>query len=432
MVDFYSREETALARNAQIAAPSRSNPFIIGHPAEGEHFADRVDEVAVIKRTFLDPSSRLVVYGERRLGKSSAVARAAVAVREIGQAVAIIDLAKVTSAEAAAQKVLSAVHSEIGRRWTDTALGLIKRLRAGSVSLTGGVDATGQPSVSFTVNPALSGPNGQIFTDVLDAIEAELQSRNLTMGIALDEFQRLRLWCGDGIDWPLKSMFERHRHIAYVLAGSERALIAQMLANKKAGLWKVVDILDMQPIPGAELARWLVQRASSTGVEFDDMAAASVVLLAGPRTRDVVQLARVLWDATAAAGTATNAEAVAALDQLVQEQGSLHFRAWQAYEGKVHQTLLALLAGNPHLKVTSANVLRVHALGPKSTVSRALKQLVDDEILVQSPAGAYHCDDPFFRRWLELNVFEDFGLPIPNRALTMNDDSMAAMVSAMR
>ena len=352
--------------------------------------------------------------------------------REIGHAIAIIDLAKVTSAEAAAQKVLSAVHTEIGRRWTDTAVGLIKRLRAGSISLTGGVDATGQPTVSFTVNPALSGRNGQIFTEVLDAIEAELESRNLTMGIALDEFQRLRLWCGEGIDWPLKSMFERHRHIAYVLAGSERALIAQMLANKKAGLWKVVDIIDMQPIPSALLARWLVQRAGSTDVVFDDVAAVSVVLLAGPRTRDVVQLARVLWDATAFAGTATSADAAAALEQLVQEQGSLHFRAWQTYEGKVHQPLLALLASNPHLKVTSFNVLREQSLGPKSTVSRALKQLVADEILVETPAGAYVCDDPFFQRWLELNVFEDFGLPIPNRTLDHSDEAMAALLTAMQ
>jgi len=408
-----------------------TNPFIIGHPAEGEHFADRVDEVETIVRTMLDPSSRLVVYGERRLGKSSAVARAATLAREAGHDVAIIDLAKVTSAEAAAQKVLSAVHTEIGRRWTDTALDLIKRLRAGSISLTGGVDANGQPTVSFAVNPALSGPNGQIFTEVLDAVEAELASRKLTMGIALDEFQRLRLWCGEEIDWPLKSMFERHRHIAYVLAGSERALITQMLANKKAGLWKVVDILDMQPIPNAILAQWLVKRADDTGVRFERLAAASVVLLAGPRTRDVVQLARVLWDATTQVGTATSADAVAALDQLVDEQASLHLRTWKTYEGKVHQRLLALFAANPSLKITSAAVVQQHHLGPKTTITRAVGSLVADEILVETASGAYVCDDPFFQRWLELNVFEDFGFPIPNRTLSSRDHAVAAMLTAM-
>ncbi len=96
-----------------------ANPFIIGHPAEGEHFADRETEVDRIAKAFADPSGRLMVYGDRRLGKSSAVHRAATIARERGTAVAIVDLATATSATAAAQRVLAAVHREIGERWRD-------------------------------------------------------------------------------------------------------------------------------------------------------------------------------------------------------------------------------------------------------------------------------------------------------------------------
>jgi hypothetical protein len=89
---------------------------------------------------------------------------------------------------------------------------------------------------------------------VLEAVEAALQARDLHLRLGLDEFQRLGKWYGDDVAWQMKGLLERHRRIAYVLAGSERSMIEQMLANRKAGLWKVVELLDMQPIPPGEMA----------------------------------------------------------------------------------------------------------------------------------------------------------------------------------
>src|SRR5215213_1152734 len=85
------------------------NPFLIGHLAEGEGFCDREREVERISTALLDASSRLVVYGDRRLGKSSALLAAANVARSRGQAVALVDLANATGAAAAAQRVLTAV-----------------------------------------------------------------------------------------------------------------------------------------------------------------------------------------------------------------------------------------------------------------------------------------------------------------------------------
>ena len=73
------------------------NPFIIGHPASGKHLADREREVETIANAFADASSRLVVYGDRRLGKTSAVRKAAEDARRTGTPVIVVDLAKVTS-----------------------------------------------------------------------------------------------------------------------------------------------------------------------------------------------------------------------------------------------------------------------------------------------------------------------------------------------
>jgi hypothetical protein len=94
------------------------------------------------------------------------------------------------------------------------------------------------------------------------------------------------------IDWPLKELLERHRRIGYVLAGSERTIIEQMIGNKKTGLWKLVDVLDMKPIEPEILNRWLVERAAARRLELSSEAAGAIIRLAWPRTRDIVQLAR--------------------------------------------------------------------------------------------------------------------------------------------
>lgn len=390
------------------------NPFVIGHPAEGSNIADRNSEIDRVTRAFADPSSRIVVYGDRRMGKTSVVAAAASAAKSQGTPVAVVDLAKVTSAEAAVQRVLGAVHKEIGARWRDTAMSLIQRLRPGTVSLSGGLDATGSPTVTFSVTPVTTAAEGTgLFTDVLDAVEAELVSRGLSMGIALDEFQRLRFWCGHEIDWPLKAMLERHRRISYVLAGSERTLIAQMLDNKKAGLWKLVEILDVQPIPPGVFAQWLTDRAATTGVRFDAAVSEMVVRLAGPRSRDVVHLARVLWELTHDYGEASTDDVATAMDQLVLEQSALYLREWTQLESDVERKILLLLADDPRTELTATSTLRRYQLGPKTTVHRSLQRLISGEVVVAVGKDERTFDDPFFRRWVQVNALEDIGRPIP-------------------
>ena len=388
----------------------RPNPFIIGHHAEGEHFADREAEIDRIAAAFADPSGRLLIYGDRRLGKSSAVHRAAAAARERGCPVAIVDLATATSASAAAQRVLGAVHREIGERWRDLLTRAVARLR-GTVTVTPSIDTQGNMSMAFSVTPGVA-DEARLFTDVLDAIEQELAARDLTLGLALDEFQRLQALAGVEIDWPLKELLERHRRIGYVLAGSERSVIEQMIGNKKTGLWKLVDVLDMQPIDPGILAGWLAKRAAATGLDLDAPAAEAIVRIAWPRTRDIVQLARAVWDLTHGRGRASKADVAEAMELLVKEQASLHARQWGSLDD-VARRILLVVAVDPRAPITAADTLERFRLGPKSTVHRVVSDLISEEVLVdQGPEGLSY-DDPFFRRWVQLNALEDIGRSAP-------------------
>jgi len=382
------------------------NPFIIGTLATGAGFADRTAELARVEQALGSPGGRLVVFGERRLGKSSTLGMAAARLRKQGRAVAIIDLATATTAEDAVRRVLEAVRRAIGQDWQQWLPSLLRRLRA-TVTLAPQADPSGLSPIAVTLEPRLAGERAtQVLGDALLAVQAEVSRRRKRLGIVLDEFQRLRELDakGEGSWWPLKAALEGSPDVSYVLAGSERSLIEQLVADKKQALWKLADVLPMGPIPQREMAAWLHARAAATGQDWSPAVVEAVVRLAGDRTRDIVQLARAVWDASHGQKAPADASVSAALDTLVGEQAALHRRVW-ADCSRTAQLLLSVLTIEPDVRFLAEETLRRHRLGAKTTVQRTLRGLVERELLVVRPQrGGYAFDDPFFRRWIELEV----------------------------
>lgn len=363
-------------------------------------------------RALREPGSRLVVFGDRRLGKSSALDRAAALARKAGYRVAVASFATATGPADAAQQLLNAVRQEIGKQWRETVERIAERLQA-TMELRPGSAPGSPPTVRFGFGMREGGDERpRLLWEVLDAVNAQLEGQNITLGIAIDEFQRIHEWGGEDAEWALKAAMETHRSLTYVLAGSKRHLIEAMLTSKGRALWKQVDHLHFGPISGDVLAEWITSRAARTGLKIPLTVADRVVSLAYPRTRDVVQLARVVWDASVQTGTAEEGAAEAALDRLVREQGALYDSLWRTLQ-TVDQRILRALAAEPGLPITRAETMSRFRLGAKSTVSSALSRLVEREVIARSEAGSYTFDDPFFRRWVELNALADLGLPPP-------------------
>jgi hypothetical protein len=396
----------------RIAPTKWQNPFEIGLIARGKHFADREAEVARIAQTFQSPGSRLIVYGDRRLGKSSAVDRAAEVARKAKRPVVVATLATATDTADAAQQILRGVREQIGRNWRTTLEGVADRLQA-TMELTPGAAAGAPPSVRFGFGLREQGQERKnLLWEALGAVNAQMEAEGGTLGIAIDEFQRIHEWGGEDAEWALKASLETHRNLAYVLAGSRRHLIEAMITSKGRALWKQVDSLLFEPIDPQVLAEWIHQHAGRTGVSFSLDACDLIVALAGPRTRDIVQLARVAWDASSRTGQGDERLVEAAMETLVREQGALFSAQWRGLQATDQRVVRALAAG-PELPLLSTEALHRYRLGPKSTVSSALSRLVENEVLARDDAGRYTFDDPFFRRWVERVALADLGLPTP-------------------
>jgi hypothetical protein len=376
----------------------QGNPFQAGTLAEGAAFADRAAEVALLRRTWETPGAKLVLYGVRRMGKTAAMHAAAALSRRARRRVVIVNLATAVDGPDAVRRLVTAVRCAVGRTWKTVVQDLAAKLRL-TLTLTPSADGTGVPGIQLGIAPSSSASRPGLFTDALDAIEAELAKRRLTLGLGLDEFQRLVAWGGEDVEWALKASLERHRHLSYVLAGSSRSLIEEMVTGRHRALWKAVDTLPLGPIPVAEFAAWIVALSRPSAVPLTRATADAVVAMGGPRTRDVVQLAGAVWEDARVSGGA--GDPARACDALVATADALYLRMWEGGTDRERRILRAL-AGDSGLEPTSTAARERYGLGAPSTVAKALSVLVAREVLAREGLR-YVFDDPFFRRWVQLS-----------------------------
>ncbi len=384
------------------------NPFQITRLPDAAEFCDRDAELARLRHAWETPGAKLVVYGDRRLGKSAALELAAAQTTGSGRKVVVFNLATAIDPQDAVRRLIKAVQRAIGRSWKTVIQDLALKLRF-NVTMHPSPEPGGLPEFTIGLEPSAAALHSGLFTDALDELETELGRRRLRLGLGIDEFQRLLKWGGEDIEWALKAAFEKHTHISYVLAGSARSLIEEMVSNKNRALWKTVETMSMGPIPPQEFAAWIVARSRRSGVHVLADVAVRVVALAGPRTRDVIVLAAATWeDARVSGGTGDPERALATH---VGQTADLHGRVW-AQRTDRERKLLRLLAVNPNVEPTAESVRKQFGLGASSTVTKALGVLVEDEVLARAGVR-YVFDDPFFRVWVAQSTGEDLGVPPP-------------------
>ncbi|HSR41621.1 MAG TPA: ATP-binding protein, partial [Longimicrobiales bacterium] len=104
------------------------NPFHIHGVVERPYFTDRKEEIARIRQALAEPGAKLLVYGERRMGKTSALRVAMAEHAAAGGASCLADFSTATSHADLANRILGAATRALSRRWRDVIQDLAGRL----------------------------------------------------------------------------------------------------------------------------------------------------------------------------------------------------------------------------------------------------------------------------------------------------------------
>jgi len=250
---------------------------------------------------------------------------------------------------------------------------------------------------------------------VLDAINEIAGERKKTIGIALDEFQEIHNFGGETAEWDLRGTIQRHANVSYLLAGSREHLVHRMILNKGA-LYKLVDKMPFGPMDAEYLAGWIDSRLKSAGVKAAGVGA-NIVHAAGPRTRDVVQVARKCFDLTHSRGEATSDDVDEAFREIVEEEFDLLFSHWDSLTAH-QQNVLRAVAASPK-GLTTRESLKRFGLGTSGTAVNTANTLVKGGYLIKNDpyshkrvtsSTGYEFDSPFFKSWVMKNTLADIGM----------------------
>jgi uncharacterized protein len=388
-----------------------TNPFRTSGVIRRPFFTDREVEVGVIRRTLADPGGKLIVVGERRMGKSSALAVALEDHRKAGGAGIMADLSTASAPADLANRVLTAATQEMHRRWKSRAVDFLRALAPG---ITLGTDALGMPTATFGLDVRQQSQSEQYdsLVAVLDALEEVARRGKQTLAVIMDEFQEIHSFGGETAEWRLRGAVQNHHHLSYVFAGSKTALISRMQEKNRA-FYKLADRLAFGPIAADHLAGWIDSRMSSAGLASAGTGA-RIVRVAGNRTWDVARLARRTFDLARATGEANEDVVRTAFTELAQEEDDTFRLYWNRLTGAQQNVLRAIAAGAEEIYGQDAR--RRFALPSSNAINKALRRFEDDGVTAATAAGGYDFDSPFVRGWVVLHALPDIGItlsPIP-------------------
>lgn len=388
----------------------QDNPFRIDGVVTPPHFTDRAAEVSRIRETLRSPPAKLLVYGPRRMGKTSTILVASRAAERDGVHVVRADLSTASSTADVTNRLLAAAVRSVGRSWNDLAAAFVERLRIGVSLRPDPVSGLALPTVEAGLRARDPDAQRETLAGALDTLDALAAEREVRLGVILDEFQEIHRLGGEAAEWHLRGILERHAHVSYVLAGSRTSLIERMVSEPERAFYKLLDVLRLGPMEDEHFARWIDERMAGSGRPVAGLGARCLEV-AGTRTRDVVQLARACWRAWSDEDDVESLVEGAFRD-VVAEEDPIARTVWQRLTS-LQQDVLRAVAG-AEAGLTTRDTLQRFALPASGTVSNAAAALVEGGLLVRAdPAPGYDFESPFFRGWVVTQALPDVGLERP-------------------
>lgn len=372
------------------------NPFRIGEQVTGEYFTDRADEVKRILAALRQPT-RLLVFGARRMGKSSAIRVATEQALREGVLVVRADLSTASGAVDVANRLLTSLSMQRPRGW----LASFAASLAPAVSLEfDGV--TGMPRVVFSADRRRGSATEQraSLESVIDRLGKDA-GEGERVAVVLDEFQAIRRFGGEEAEWHLRDLIQRHGELSFVCAGSEVSLIREMLESERA-FFRTFELLHMGPVPADHLARWIDERLETAGLPGPGVGS-SIIELAGPRTQDILQVARHVYARGSARGGLEDTDVTEAMEDVVREEDPVIRATWLDLTAQQQNVLRAVAAEAEHL--FSEATRRRFGLPTSSSVAAAV-DAVEKRGILHREGTEIRFDSPFTRLWV---VWEALG-----------------------
>lgn len=370
------------------------NPFVFGEIVDDAGFVNRTEELRQLVRDLAD-GQKVFLLSPRRFGKSSLVSMALLKLRKRHIRTVSLTVSSYSSytqfLEKFAEKVLRAAGP--WNRVKDWATRFGRQVKP---ELNYNM-ATGEISVALGRGSGFD--PAPIAPDVF-ALPGELsKNAGFRMAICLDEFQQISEFNGGSVENALRNQVQEQREVGYVFAGSQPALMDEMLSSKRP-FHKAGPRMFLDKITAEDWRDFIVGHFRKRGRTLEDSALESILTTADLIPYDVQRIAHELWDYAELKDKrrldASDVHSVIAA--LIAGQSTYFELLWEQLSARQRAALQAL-ADRGAGEIYSQNVREDFRLGPASSVQKALQSL-DSRDVLDRYKGEYFFLDPLFPHWI--------------------------------
>lgn len=389
------------------------NPFEFGRELSSDELVDRHDEIAAVK-TALREAGRLFLIGPRRFGKTSLL-RAATEQVERGRRKKVVVLHYDAQAFSTLEQLAARIAADSAQRLTgtaDKAAAAIKQFFTNVRPAARFDPADGNWSIT------LAGTHGRetgppLLADVLNGLERLAAQSTAAVALVLDEFQEIVEDGGVEAEEQIRSAVQRHKHVAYVFAGSKTRLLADMVTGPNRPFYRMGSILFLGPVPHADFIAFLERGFADAAIAVSPRAAETILDAAEEVPYNVQLLAHACWEACMAGGGRNNAARLTLTPELVREtqdkealrHDPFYTQLWTGLISTQRRALLAILREGGE-GLSSTPTARKYGM-PVSTMQRAVEALEERQIIREEQAVGtvrLRLEDPLFGAWVRLVV----------------------------
>jgi len=371
------------------------NPFVYGGRVSGDSFCNRESEIEELLQD-IRGRQHVILSSQRRFGKTSLVWKVLEETQTEGIIPVYADLYPISTLGEFIEEYAKAIARTLSSY--EKAKRLMRELFS-RLHLSMGIDPAGNPQWSVGFDRSRE---TETFDEVVSSLENYLKAKGKYGVVVFDEFQQIIETNGEKTERRLRSAVQTHEHVSYLFVGSKRHLLHDLFSNPNRPFYRSGKIFPLEKIASGHLQKFVKKRFNGAGVDIDEKSLGLIVETTECHPYYTQYLCHVLYDIMEKRRIRTD-DVPKAIDLLLRRESTAYMNTWDLLTHRQRQTLVALSETGAEESPFRPEMLRRFNISQPAVMIRALKSLMDKD-LVDRENGQYGIIDLFFKRWIRTSI----------------------------
>lgn len=364
------------------------NPFIISSYRGPKFFCNREKETDLIISAVTN-NRNIVINSIRRMGKTGLIKHVFYQLQTSDEYYLFyIDIDQTNNLNEFLNKLINSLIKDQKKKLYEKVLDFIKQFR---------------PVISF--NPITGQPEVEIQKSSLQQDETNIESvlgylerLDKPVIIAIDEFQRITDYPEKRVEAFLRSYIQHLNNVNFIFSGSRTHLLQSMFSDYSRPFYQSAEIMSLERLNRQTYIEFIRKHFLLSGKKIEMDSVKPCIDWADNHTFYVQYLFNMIW------GTGIknidNEDIREVKSEIILSRDSLYSNYRNLLTDKQYRLLRAIAVEKEVKKPNAGDFIKKYDLGSASTVSSALKTLMEKELIYRESAS-FKLYDVFHSKWFQ-------------------------------